>query len=642
MKKLLLAALIAISFQSFAQIELKKAERLMDSYAYTEAAELYSIYFEKGKRVSSETYLKAADANYFISNMREASTYFKKANTDENELDAIHIFRYVSSLRSVRDYEVANSIFQDFLQKKGDSDALTDFNNRVAAFDTILKSDKPSRFSLTNLIVNTEYSDFVNTISGEEVIFSSSRPGAAKELYAWNEQPYLSQFSAKSSETGELEDPKLFAQKVSSNFHDATIAMVPNSDVVYFTSSAIKKNRLVLDDGQNNNFSIYKGKIVDGKITEKESVYFSSADYSTGHPSVSDDGKYLFFASDMPGGFGEADIYISEIFEDGKLSTPKNAGPEINTSGNDFFPNLIGNEFYFSSNGQLGYGGIDLFVSEFSEAKFTTPVNLGKVANSSYDDFAIVFNKDGNSGYFASNREGGKGDDDIYYFIRTPLACNQFVSGTTIDKHSREKLQDVMITVRDTSNTILQTIKTSIDGTYELKIPCNTTIAITAEKEKYIEKTHTITTGEEDSVAIPNVDFELIRIEDIIVIDETGVEKIKLDRIYFDYDKWDILSSSASVLDKAVDVMNEIPSMTIKIESHTDARGRDSYNLTLSTKRAEATREYLYSKGISENRIESALGYGESRLLNQCADKISCTDADHDVNRRSDFIILKR
>jgi outer membrane protein OmpA-like peptidoglycan-associated protein len=643
MKKTILYTLLLLSSFCFSQAQLKKADRLYNSNAFVGAAENYKAYIEENSNIDAETYLKAADANYYTNNMRQAATYYEKASASTGDLEEPYLSRYFRSLRSVRDYKKADAIYLKYLQKTADSAAIQKFNKEVAAFNKVMNSETPSRFTVTDLEINTKYSDFVNMIYGDQVIFSSSRPGAAKQLYAWNEQPYLSQYVAKKNETGELTDPTLFAPQVSTDFHDATLAIVPNSNVVYFTSSAIKKNRLVLDDGRNNNFSIYKGKMVDGKITDKEPVFFDSNDYSTGHPSISDDGKYFFFASDMPGGFGEADIYYCEIYEDGKLSSPKNAGANINTSGNDFFPSMIENTLYFSSNGHVGFGGLDLYSSEFSEENGFGPAeNLGKVANTSYDDFAIVFNKDIKTGYLSSNREGGKGDDDIYYFYRKPLPCDQFISGTIIDKKSRENLADAFVTVKDSTETTIQSVKTNEDGTYQVKVPCNNNVTLTAAKEGYVESTKSITTGTVDGEFTPKVDFELNKYEDIIVKDDKGVEKIKLDAIYFDYDKWDITPQSALVLDKAAEIMKDIPEMTIKIESHTDSRGPAAYNLKLSDKRAKATQKYLYAQGIAQDRIVSAIGYGESRLLNHCSDGVKCSEAEHSVNRRSDFIILKR
>ncbi|WP_347373225.1 OmpA family protein [Aequorivita sp. Q41] len=644
MKKLILFTLLIISGKSFSQAELRKADRLYEAHAYAEAAKLYSDKLEQGGTASTETFLKAADANYFVNKMRAAATFYEKAMASDATIQEPYLSRYVRSLRSVRDYEKADEIYLDYLTKTGNTIAIEKFKNEIAAFKALNESEEPSRYAVSNLNINSKYSDFVNVIRGEEVIFSSARPGAAKELYDWNEQPYLSQYVATKTETGQLANPQLFGQQISSKYHDATIAFVPNSETVYYTSSALNKNRLLLDDEQKNNFNIYKGIYKDGKITGKETLFFNSNDYSTGHPSVTSDGKYLFFASDMPGGYGEADIYYCEIFEDGKLSTPKNAGALINTAGNDFFPSMHDGELYFSSNGHLGFGGIDNYASKFDskEGTFTKPENLGKVVNTIDDDFSIIFNEDGNSGYLSSNREGGKGDDDIYFFTRTPLPCDQFISGKIIDKLSKNVLSDATITVKDSTNIVIQTLQAEEDGTYKVKVPCDNTVTVTASKEGYIAKTETVTTGSVDGENTPELNFELNKYEDIIVKDDKGVEKIKMDPIYFDYNKADITESAAAVLNKAAEVMRDIPEMTIKIESHSDSRGPAAYNLSLSDKRAKATQQYLYSQGIAEERIESAIGYGESRLLNECADGVKCSDEQHDVNRRSDFVIIKR
>src|SRR5690606_16372895 len=163
-------------------------------------------------------------------------------------------------------------------------------------------------------------------------------PGIIKDIYSWNEQPFLSLFLAERSTHGELVNIQLLSKQLTSGYHDATFCLAPDNVTVYFSSSNLDRKKLILDDFQKNNFKLYKAKLVDGKLVEKEELHISSDAYSTGHPYITSDNKYLFFASDMPGGYGGADIYYCEIYEDGMLSSPKNAGANINTSGNDFFP----------------------------------------------------------------------------------------------------------------------------------------------------------------------------------------------------------------------------------------------------------------------------------------------------------------
>lgn len=634
---------LTITSSVLSQNNLKKAEKFYASKAYKKAAEMYDDLLEKESVTDAKIYLDAANSHYLIAQMRQASIYYEKAYNLNNGLQEPNLSKYVRSLRSVKEYDKADRVYKSYLEKYGSKDELKKYLRERAVFDSILKSDTPSRYTLKNLDINTEYSDFGAVPFQNKIAFSSSRPGNAKELYAWNEQPFLSLFVSDTLQSGSLSAPKTLLKDAGTEFHDATFAFSEKDNTVYFTSSNTKRNKMILDEDSNNNFKLYRGKLIDGKIESKEPLYFNSNDFSVGHPFVGKDGTYLFFVSDMPGGYGEADIYYSKVYEDGMISNPKNAGDEINTSGNDFFPFLIEDILYFSSDGHVGFGGLDIFESIFSEkdSSFSRAKNLGKNANTSYDDFAIVFNEDHKTGYLSSNRNGGKGDDDIYYFYREPLTCNQLIKGSVFDKKSNEKLENATITIsyEDADST---TLATNPNGGFEIEIPCNKSVQITASKEGFIEMSKPLTTTLKDGEIIQPVDFGLNKIEDIIVKDDDGIEKIKLDPIFFDYDKWDITESAKNALRTVAEVMTDLPKMIIKIEAHTDSRGSDSYNLELSDKRAKATQAYLFTQGISKNRIISAIGYGETQPLNKCMNGVKCTEQEHNTNRRSDFLILER
>ncbi|MDT0554861.1 OmpA family protein [Patiriisocius hiemis] len=642
MKFILYILSILIATTAFSQAELKRADRLYNNNSFIKAVKVYESYINEANKVELETYLKAAEANYNVNNMRQAATYYEKAYSLSNTLEKQHVSRYTRCLRSVREYDRANTIWLSYLDSQGDKEAIVSYKKELEKFEVILNDETPSRYTLINLNSNTEYSDFGTASFNDKIVFSSSRPGAAKELYAWNEQPYLSLFVADTTSSGDLKNPSLLSRQINTEFHDATIAFSKINNTVYFASSNINKNRLVLDYSRNNNFKLYKGVIKDGKIINKEAIHFNSDEYSIGHPHVSDDGKLLFFVSDMPGGYGEADIYYAKIYEDGMISNPINAGPLVNTHGNDFFPFTIENAFYFASDGHAGFGGLDIYEGIFnSKDGFSEIKNIGKTANTAYDDFAIYFNEDHETGYVSSNRPNGKGDDDIYYFKREPLPCDQFITGTVIDKQSRQVLFNTKITLKDLDNNLLFSLVTNEQGAYSTEIPCETRVVISAEKEKYISATKEAETFDIDGDYTAPTDFELNKIEDIIVVDE-GVEKIKLDPIFFEYDKSEVTPQAAMVLDKAVSVLNDIPDMVIKIEAHTDSRGSDEYNYELSNKRAKATQEYLYSQGVDKRRVVSARGFGERMLLNKCKNGIKCSDEEHFKNRRSNFIIVKR
>ena len=644
-KKIIYITFLFVFGSIYSQSKLKKADKLYEAYAFSEATIIYEDFITKNENnIDKETLIKTANAFYFINDMRKAATYYEKAY-NISSLQQPYLSKYVWSLRGIREYEKADTVYLKYLESLGDAAAINRFKQDVEIFNELLHTEEESRFTIFNLETNTPYSDFGAVFYNDQVVFSSARPaqGIIKDIYSWNEQPYLSLFVAERTPHGELANIELFSKQITSNFHDATFSFSSDNESVYYTSSNVNKKRLVLDNFSKNNFKVYRAKLIDGELSNIEDLFFNSDGYSVGHPHVTSDNKYLFFASDMPGGYGGADIYYCEIYEDGMISTPKNAGANVNTLGNDYFPFFIDNKLYFSSSGHLGFGGLDIYESDFSkETGFSKPVNLGKVVNTPYDDFSIVFHKDEKNGYFSSNRPGGKGDDDIYAFFRKPLPCDQFVTGTVIDKKSKEALSEVSIVVKDSLNYTIQEVKTDADGKYEVKIPCNQKVMITASKEEYVDKSQEQTIGDVDGEYTTPLNFELDKLSDLIVKDESGLEKINLDPIYFDYDKWDITPQAATALDKAVEVMSIFPKMVIKIEAHTDSRGTDSYNLSLSDKRAKATQEYLYSKGLEADRIVSAIGYGESRLLNHCSNGVKCSNEEHDINRRSDFIILEK
>jgi len=649
MRKLIYISLLLFCGIAFSQSKIRKADKLFVTHNFSEAALIYEEYIDKNPNASADRSLliKAADAFYFVNDHRKAAMYYKKAYAIGASLQQPYLSRYVRSLRGIREYDQANQIHLTYLDTQGDRMEIDKFKREIEAFKKLSESERESRFTIFNLEANSEYSDFGTVFFNERVVFSSARTagGMIKEIYEWNNQPYLSLFVADRSEHGELSNIQPLSADITSNYHDATFSFSPNGESVYFASSNQKnRKKMILDKSRKNNFKLYKANVVDGKLTGREELFFNSNDYSIGHPNISPDGKYLFFAANMPGGFGDADIYYCEIYEDGMLSEPRNAGANINTSGNDFFPFFSSeNKLYFSSNGHMGFGGLDIYESEFTpETGFSKAVNLGKVVNTAYDDFAMVFYKDNKNGYFSSNRPQGKGDDDLYAFFRKPEPCDQHIVGTVKDKSNGENLSEVKIAVKDSLNNIVYELFTDEEGKYEVKIPCNQTVTLMFSKDKYIDKSVVQEIGEVDGEEI-TLDIELDKLEDLIIKDDkTGIERINLKPIYFEFNKWDITPEAELVLEKAIEVMTIFPDMVIKIESHTDSRGRDSYNLELSDKRAKSTQAYLYSKGIAQERIESAIGYGESRLLNKCRDGVKCTDEEHDLNRRSDFVIIKR
>lgn len=644
MKKLYILSLVLSITFGFAQTNLKKADALFRNYSYADASKAYEECLQNIKNPSTQTIKNAADSYYFISDARNALKWYKKLyEVQGNNLTDIYYLRYIQTMKAVMDYDDADRITKEYLNKKGDQKEINRYVVQKKQLDSLAKVK--SLYEIKNLNINTSKSDFGATFYLDKIVFTSARDTTryGDKLYNWNNQPFLNLYVAERNPAdGSLSDEKLFIPNVMTKYHEATASFDASGKTIYYSSNIIKKNKLVIDENRINNFQILKGSIVNGKVENPQKVFFDSDDYSVGHPCLSDDGQLLFFASDMPGGYGETDLYVVKIAADGTMSSPQNLGPKINTIGNDLFPFFRNGILYFSSDGHYGYGDLDVYESTFlSDGSFSTPRNLGAPINSNKDDFTFIIDKTGTYGYVSSNRAGGKGDDDIYSFTKAKPACNQNISGKATDRKSKLPLTDVTVIAYNSYNEVLAETKTNYEGNYAVTVPCNKSVRLVAAKMNYSNDEKTVETTNENEGDITHVDFEMSNYDDL-VIKKKGVEKVDVNPIYFDYNKYDITPAAVDELAKVVFIMRKFPNIRIKIESHTDSRGKDAYNLKLSDERAKSTRDYIVQQGIDASRIESAIGYGESRLINKCKNGVKCTEEEHLLNRRSDFIIIQK
>ena len=644
MKKLYILSLVLSFTFSFAQTNLKKADALFRNYAYADASKAYEEILLNIKSPTAQTLKNAADSYYFISDARNALKWYKKLyEVQGNNLTDIYYLRYIQSLKGVMDYDEADKMTKEYLSKKGDQNEINRYVAQKKQMDSLSKAK--SLYTVKNLDVNTSKSDFGATFFQDRIVFTSARDTTkfSEKLYTWNNQPFLNLYVAERNPAdGSLFNETVFLPNVMTKYHEATASFDSGGKTIYYSTNIVKKNKLVIDETKTNNFQIVKGDIVNNKLENPQKVFFDSDDYSVGHPSLSEDGQWLFFASDMPGGIGETDLYYVKIAADGTMSSPVNLGAKINTIGNDLFPFFRNGKLYFSSDGHYGWGDLDVYESKLlADGSFSDPVNLGAPINSNKDDFAFIIDSSDNYGYVSSNRAEGKGDDDIYSFTKGKPICNQSISGMAIDRKTKLPLSDVAIMAYNSYSEILGETTTSYEGKYAIEVPCGKVVKMIAAKPNYSSDEKTVETTKENGAEIKDINFELSNYDDLVV-KKKGVEKVDVNPIYFDYDKFDITPMAVEELTKVVFIMKKFPNIRIKIESHTDARGKDSYNLKLSDNRAKSTRDYIISQDIDASRIESAIGYGETRLINKCKNGVKCTEDEHLLNRRSDFIIIQK
>ncbi|MBP2833995.1 OmpA family protein [Aquimarina sp. U1-2] len=646
MKNIITLSLLLLSAFGYTQKEYKRADSYFEKMWYVEAAREYEAAIEEGDN-SKEVLQKVGDAYYFNTNMEEAHRWYDILISEYSEdVDAEYLLKYAHALQGIGDHRSAKKWMKIFSKKANSNDPRSQkFSQNSLTVEDVLNLEP--QFTLKNLKINTELSDFGPMYYKDDLVYSSAvdTSNYHTRVYHWNEQPYLNLLLGKINESQtEVTFIQEFSKALNTKYHEATLAFSPDQKTVYFTRNNYN-GKLIRDEEGINHLKLYMAEAVEdsyGNVswTNIKELPFNSDDYSVGHPTVSEDGTKLYFISDMPGSIGSTDIFVVDILEGQKFSKPRNLGPVVNTYGREMFPYITDKALYFASDGHLGLGGLDVFESKLAET-FSIPVNLGSPLNSNLDDFGYIVEEDTNKGFVCSNRKSGKGDDDIYSFERTPIeVCNQKIKGVITDATSQEPISQVEVKLVSSNDEVLEVTRSADNGqfTFNYSINCDTSYRLITEKIGYKPKTVPFTSnaysGETDvPVALSTVNK--------LIVEENGILKIKIGIIYFDLDKSYIRNDAASELNKVVLLMKEYPKMVIKVESHTDARGDDAYNLKLSDRRAKSTRDYLITEGIEPFRIESAIGYGESQLINECNNNAECSETKHQFNRRSEFIIIK-
>lgn len=627
MKRICTYICLLLTLSSLAQSK-RTADRYFREYAYVKAAELYEQVVAKGDQ-SKQVLGRLADSYYLNIKTTKSEFWYKKLFDlyEKEGLDPEYYYRYSQSLKANKKYEEADVWLLKF-EKKKQSDSR---GKKLRQNEDYLKTftDVNKDIEVKNLIINTQYSDFGAFQSGKHMYFSSTRASSVakeKTLYQWNKQPMLNIYVLKGTR-----DVRLVGG-INSKYHDASAVLTKDGKTMYFTRDNFDGKKLKSDRTRTTHLTIYRSRLKNGIWTPPKVLPFNNDDYSIGHPALNSDESELYFVSDMPGGYGQTDIYKVKILPRGRFGVPVNLGPKINTEGREMFPFVSDDDqLFFASDGHLGLGLLDIFTSKVDNNNYGDPINMGAPFNSSKDDFAFFTGKD--YGYFSSNREGGRGDDDIYRF--DIKECKETIAGVAYNSKDKSVLMETEVKLINADGEVLAIVITDKEGKYRFNnIDCEREFTLIGNKKGFVSG-KTMVKTEDTSGWI--IDSELF-LTSLIVDDQ-----IVINPIFFDFDKSNIREDAEYELEKIVTVMNQFPKMAIRIESHTDARGNDDYNRKLSDDRAKSTRDYIISRGIHATRIESAIGFGEDKLLNHCNDSNSekCSEEEHQKNRRSYFYIVK-
>ena len=528
MKKtyIILSFVLVSSLLSAQNKDTQVADKLFKKFEFISAAESY-LKLVATQNADGYVYRQLADCYYNIYNTKEAAKWYAKAITQKQDPELY--YRYAQMLKANGNYAESNKQMQKFSEMQPNDSRSKIFNENPNYVPVLL--DQRKSFDVKPIDINSDKSDFGAFLIDNTIYFTSARNSNSK-IYSWTKEPFLDIYKANLNEDGTISNI-LLLKEINSKYHDGSVSITQDGSTMYFTSDSFRENSFEKDKasklklGRNN---IFSAKFVNGKWDEITSLPFNSKDYSTGNPSISKDGKTLYFSSNMPGSIGGVDIWKVAISETGSYGTPENLGKSVNTEGNESFPFITSdNVLYFSSDAKQGLGAMDVYkidLTKNSEAK-----NLGKPVNSEKDDFAFTINENKNIGFVASNRNG---NDDIFKLI--PV-CNYEVNAIVTNANSGEILAEANVSILDDKSNIISTIKSNNKGEVSFTVDCEKTFTIQAIKDGFEGNSFAVIASKKKGGSI-KIDAVLKPISEIITEKE-----VKLNPIFFEYNKPFLTSS---------------------------------------------------------------------------------------------------
>lgn len=620
---------ITLSFLVACQISIaqnkstKKADKYFARYEFVDAAQEYEKLVNNGK-ADAYVYKQLADSYYQVFNATEAVKWFSKAS--EQEQDAEFYYKYAQMLKAQGKYDEANVQMRKFAQKAPADQRAVTFNREPNYIPRLNAQQK--LFNVKSVDFNSEKSDFGPYLTNDNTLYFASARNTSRKNYGWTDEPFLDIYQVTRNADGTFSEATA-VNGVNTKWNDGPATITADGNTMYFASETFRDGLFSKDKNSKTkygNIGLFKATKKDGKWTNVQPLPINSKEYSVSNPSISADGKTLYFASNMPGSMNESlDIWKMEIQGENAYGEPVNLGPMVNTEGRESFPFITEDgRLYFASDARPGFGGLDVFVADLLAG--TEATNVGKPVNTEKDDFSFMFNATHNVGYFASNKSG---NDEVY--AADPV-CGLQVNAIVKNAKTGELILGATVAILDNKNNIIETKYTPADGFVGYAVDCDTPYSIQVQKEGFETAVYNVPAAAKSGEFA--VDALLNPIE--VIITE---EEIVLKEINFEFDKHNITREGALELDKLVQVMEKHPEMVIFVKAHTDHKGTDKYNLRLSERRAKSTVQYIISKGISKDRI-SGKGYGESEPKVSCG--TDCTPEQMAENRRSEFIIVKK
>lgn len=620
-------ALLSVSLflSGCASYHLRQGNHYYNDLAYSKAIQEY----QKGlsKKENPLARINLAESYRKMNNLPKAEEEYAKV-VMQSDAQPIHKLRYAQLLERSGKYVMARSYYELYLQSNPNDEAVKKLKYSC---DSITAWQKDSmKYTIQTSTLNTGQSNFSPVWYKDGIVFTSDRNSKAKS-YEWTGKPFLEMYYSKGNLENGFGSPTALSG-INGAYHDGPATFNATGDTMYFTRNNYMKKKVQKSSEDVVDLKIYRAVKKDTTWTGLTEFDYNSKEYSTGHPALNAKGTKMYFASDMPGGMGGTDLYVTEKINNA-WSKPVNLGPTINTPYNDMFPMIWKDSvLYFSSEGHYNMGGLDIFSSTIEGSSWSDPRNMGYPLNTSYDDFGIALNDSGSAGILSSNRNSkNTTEDNLYTFTINDIRFT--LEGIAVDKVTQQPVEGVLAELTNTITGTKETVVTGPDGKFKFKLNPETSYTVVGSKDGYFTNTEPVSTiGKKQSEDM----FVKLKLE----LEKIIVNKpIVLKNIYYDLDKWDIRPDAAFELNNLVQIMKENPAIRIELGSHTDSRADDKYNDVLSQKRAESAVAYIVSKGVDAGRM-TAKGYGETQLVNKCSNGINCTEEEHQANRRTEFKVV--
>ncbi|VXB73115.1 OmpA family protein [Maribacter litoralis] len=633
--KFIISFLVFMPLLTFAQNKKSKADNLFYGYQYQQAITEYKKEMEKNP-LTNHQLLNLADSYFSKGSFDNASELYLEVNKNDTIMSVNRFNKMLQSLSKISERDRVKT----FLRSKADKLSPELLENAEFNYSLLEIPNKNDNNIIRDLGINSPQGDFSPAFYKNGILFSSSRSRNSKNVYEPTGESYLNIYFARINSSNALVDVEAFKEIPATEFHKSTPYYSSKLSTFFYILSNTEDGELRYDENGKNALAI-------GTLSENGRFRFILKDLSTSfyYPFFDDTTERLYFAANFDDSYGGTDLYYVYTNNGQIMSAPINLGPRINSPGNEIAPYIFDGSLYFSSDVFYGLGGMDIYKSNIlADEAYTIPVNLGEGINSKSDDFGFIIERskddDGLSGFFASNRKGGKGGDDLYAFEldETPGLKTFALGGKVVNLRNKAGLQGAQVRLLNQQGDILKEVVSGTDGSFRIEIPWMSQVTIQAMSDGY--SIFSTTYSEEGMKEIQNTAYNmgLAKMEDLITEKEEKTV-LKLKKFYFDKGKSTMNAQVETELKKVIDAVERFPQIRLRIESYTDSRGSSSYNKRLSQDRANTIKQYLLSNGLNSHNIIEATGYGEEKIVNNCTNGAYCLDFLHKQNERTLFVV---